>query len=646
MAAGALVGVPIVLHLLRRRPRVEVFFPSLRFLGPTAARDSRAHSIRRWITLLLRCAVILLICAAFSRPFLAAVRPATGQSVVVAVDNSFSMQASGRWEPLRQWAQAALAGLRPGDEAGVLLMNPSPRWLVPLTPNLDQARAALASLKPGYEITRYNAALRLAAETLVHSGTRDMTIAWMADEQRLGWQNVDFAQALPSHVKIEFAPAPDAPRRQAAITDVRWEESADVPTLRVSVSQFLPQHDTRVLAVGEAGQVLATLRVPLDADGPNIVHVALPGLSAATEHALRVDLDPDDLPVDDTFYVTAGAHSKPKVFLTYLEAKPEAFNYIMAALASTREMAPLPLQPEVLPDAEWPKGAVVIVRGSAAFEPPNVGRLERFLDSGGQAWILVDGSPSQVSWLSKNHVTVNPVAKAGGQHSLHIRNWDLDHPILAPLAGSLGNLLRVEWYSGFSVEGPEERSLATWEDGSGAIAEVNHEGRHFLVTGFDLSREATDWPVHSSFVPFVHSTAAWLAGAGQSPGDWHVGDLIPLAGGGTWTPIDAPREAAPVTVTDSIRPDMPGLYRRTGAGPAEVLAVNVRTEESDLRTWDGPGDFHALVSPDNRSVAARDRTVDLPREDAESGQRLWWWCLAAALVLLAAELGLSNRTSL
>ena len=98
-------------------------------------------------------------------------------------------------------------------------------------------RKTLDSLKPGYESTRYDPALRMAGDALQHAGTPEMTLVWMADEQQLGWKGVDFTSPLPGGVKLVLPPPIDPPARQAAITKAQWSNTDTGLALRVDVAQ-------------------------------------------------------------------------------------------------------------------------------------------------------------------------------------------------------------------------------------------------------------------------------------------------------------------------------------------------------------------------------------------------------------------------
>lgn len=143
LGAFALLGLPLALHFLRQKPTEKIPFPTLRFLGASAMEATRRHRIQRWITLLLRCLIIALFVAAFARPFFPEHTVNENRALVIAIDNSYSMQATGRWEALRAQATRELNRLRPGDRAALLLVNPQPSWLVPMTDDLNRVRRVL-----------------------------------------------------------------------------------------------------------------------------------------------------------------------------------------------------------------------------------------------------------------------------------------------------------------------------------------------------------------------------------------------------------------------------------------------------------------------------------------------------------------------
>src|SRR5262245_58251530 len=101
---AAAVGVPIWLHLHRRRESNLILFSALRFLEDQPIARRRPLWPRDLPLLLLRLLGLMLIIAAFAWPYLPSknTEKLITESVVYILDNTLSHQASGKFEAARE----------------------------------------------------------------------------------------------------------------------------------------------------------------------------------------------------------------------------------------------------------------------------------------------------------------------------------------------------------------------------------------------------------------------------------------------------------------------------------------------------------------------------------------------------------------
>jgi hypothetical protein len=645
LGASLAVALPVILHFLRSKPKTIVPFPTLRFLTEGAITDTRKHRLRRLLTLLLRCLIIGLLAAAFARPFFGHGQFKGGKVVVVAVDNSMSMQTRGRWEERQKWALDQLSQLGPEDRAGILLMQPSPTWLAPISPNVEQTRETLKAMLPGYESTHYMPALRMAGQALAMMAAQSKTILWMADEQRAGWLGAQFDETLPPGVKVEFAPAAPAPASQAAIASVRWAFEGTGPAVQVTIRLYTPDTQRRTVTVKAAGKVIAQESIDLKAGAEQLFTIPLKTGTETLREGLSVAMDPDDLAADDTAWLAPRAEAARTVL--YSPAAGPGAHFVDHALASLQQFDADALEDKPYPRGDWPAGAVAIATGDC-FEPPLLDHLTQFMAAGGAMWIVVDGSNGELKWLADHGVQVT-LRPPPDDEPDHLRDWNLDHPILQAFAGqSVLPLTEVGFTRSFGLTGESLTPIANWPDGSVGLAELENGGGRVFISAFPIDRTATDWPVKPSFVPFVHQTLRWLAALQDRKSDWRIGDSIPLDGrSGTWHAIDSARPQPDANITGSVRPAVPGLYVFDDGKTREFFAINTPVGESDLAPWPDTAKLVAFESKEQPKAGMETgyTAAKLSAEAAESQQRLWWWVLAVVTLAILAELAVANRTA-
>ena len=169
LAGLAALVVPLVLHLRRRERHKPVPFPSLMFLARIPIQTEQRRRITDWPLLLLRALAILLLVAAFARPFLrtgAATDAGAAGLTVLLLDRSASMSADGVASAWRDSAAAAVASLPAGRRVAVVAFDTEAEVLA--TPTTDRAavQAAIAAAPVAAGGTRFGAGLRAAAGLL------------------------------------------------------------------------------------------------------------------------------------------------------------------------------------------------------------------------------------------------------------------------------------------------------------------------------------------------------------------------------------------------------------------------------------------------------------------------------------------------
>src|SRR5215470_10311807 len=121
LAGLVAIAVPVLIHLINRERKVVVEFPSLMFLQRIPYKSVRRQKIRHLLLLIMRCAALALLVAAFARPFFQRHQPLIGgtgaREVVILLDRSSSMGYANRFERARDAAKKVVAGLGAGDRA-------------------------------------------------------------------------------------------------------------------------------------------------------------------------------------------------------------------------------------------------------------------------------------------------------------------------------------------------------------------------------------------------------------------------------------------------------------------------------------------------------------------------------------------------
>jgi hypothetical protein len=590
LTLGAAVGVPLLLHLMRRNIATRVDFPAARYLLRAEAEHSRSLRLRNLLLMLLRVLLILVLTLAAAKPFLPGLGVGHGPTAVaIVLDNSISTTAvvggSAVFDRLRSATRQLIASSTPEDRLWLVTSDGRVRG-----GSRDALLAELTRIAPSEGAGDLALALARAASTVQGSTLPAKSIAVATDGQRTSWSA---ATRIGSPLAL-LVPSGNPPSNRAVLSAVaepaRWTPRGSL-TARVETRDSVGYRimlGERTLSRGASGR------------GEPILLRASP--PERGWQAGRVELEPDDFPADDARHFALWIGPPPAV-----TADPSAGSFAATAVSTL-----------VADGRAAPGGTIRVASADAASALPvlatppadqvRLGAANRELERLGIPWRF--GS------LRRNTV----VARGGRLDDIAVTER---YQLVRAGVGS-GDTLATAGGEPWVVSGPG-----------------------YVLIGSRLDPAATQLPVRAPFVPWLADMLAVRLAA--PTGD--IGAPIQALPGrpirlpaGTETLESSAGSRRSITVELRDAPEERGVWfvlrggRRVGA-----VVVNAPPEESALERWPPPVLAARLGGVTARSASTNAGWVGdtfAAGATRPAGTPL----LVVALVLLAAE-ALAVRTS-
>lgn len=591
---AAVAGVPLLLHLLRRRTGVRFDFPAVRYLMRAEREHAREVKLRNLLLMLLRIGIVLALAFAAARP----VGPLPGfghppTAIAIVLDNSRSSAAAGAEGPvlglLVREARTVVDAASAGDRLWVVTMDGAVAGGT--SASLVDALSRIGTLDGAGDA---DGALRRAAALVRASGVPNGRVLLLTDGQATSWADVD-AGALGGTPLGIHQPAGTPPVNRA-VAAVATEPAHWNP--RGAVRASISGGDSTTWRVLLDGRTVA--RGSVQAGATVLARVQPTGRGWL---AGAIELAPDEMRGDDIRHFAAHVGEPPAIV-----ADPASGPFLRGAadalVSSGRAVSGAGA---VLASAEHARRPGLLF---APAEPLKLADANRALERAGIPW------------------------RFGARR---------EGP--APLRGAgLDGAVARAWYPLILERGANATATAAGID---TLARVGGEpwavaGDGYVLVASAAVAEATDLTVRAAFVPWLDA----LLSQRLAQGTGAVIDAVPGAAVRVPTGVDALEspDGAITPVTGSETRDAPWIagtyFWRRGAERAGALVVNGEAAESDLARL-GPA---ALAERLGVPAVAPDAGAIAREAFAAGGRRaLDRTFLLLALLLLVAEAFVARR---
>ena len=700
LAGAAAFLIPLIIHLLNRRKVSLVRWGPMHLLAEVLKQKKRRLQIEQWLLLLTRIAIPIVLALCLARPVMSALRALPGfgkTSMVVVLDDSYSMRAAGTAGAAWDRAKAALArvtaDLPRGSDVQVVLAGGRGRTLLPdRTTSLELIPKALDELQAMSGPVNVEEAVKSAGAILNKSPNAARELVVVSDFQGSDWRGFADGGSLPSLDALKV----QDPKPAVSFFRVENDVSENLSLASVEMSAVMAAVDQpvglRVRIKNHGKRLWQDVAIHLEADGARLrtTRVTVPGEGETTlglthafdktgDHALGVRLEGDGVTEDNVW--TGIVHVRQQVNVLLVDGSPSttplagAADFVelalaphLAAAAGVKDLVvTTKVEEKRLRESDL-KGKEVIVLCDVE-RLPRVNDVEKFVQEGGGLLIFAGprADPKRYNAeLFKGGKGLLPVEIDGmghadaGANDARILLQRYSHAAISyfndPRAGKLSDAgFRTWWKLDTSAEGV--KPVLQLDAGTALMVEKPFGKGKVVLVGSSGNAEWNNLPLQLVWVPMLQRVVSYLATQGLGGNAATVGEPVRFGlddakGDESFTMTDpagkpseikARKEVSGVTV-ESPPVDVPGIYEVKAATGSEVkkFAFNVDTTESDLKTLTA-GEVTNLAQRLGADVVDSVESYQRLDRSRRFGAELWQAVMLALLLLLFGEVLLEQR---
>ncbi|MCZ7647498.1 MAG: BatA domain-containing protein [Planctomycetota bacterium] len=695
LAAGA---VPVLVHLIFRRKRTALEFPTLMFLRRVDMKLASRRKLKELILLALRVLAIVLVALALARPGITSAGAkglGTAVDAVLVVDNSASMElatpAGTRLEAARTRAAGVLGTLGAEGRAALLTLVPGEEdaETPAFSADIDKLGQGLKALAPTGGAGDLSGALARAAELFAAGSSAPNREVYVFTD--LQAQGLDDAKALalaaarlPAGTRVYLCAVPGfAPPRNAGLEDVlidpRPKVTGRAMTLLAKVRNYGEKELTTTVSArfGEE-PAAATQTLTLPPGQTQEVPLRLT-LGAEGFVAGQVTLEADDAAYDNAWPFALQIRGPLRVLAVSRgeagRAETDESFYLRKALDPTGDGRLSGIRVEHVPQTRMPREGLdaydaLVLCGGTALPGEALDALEAWVRGGGGLLLFAGAlDPGLAAAHPLQRFLPGTIAGAlqtpAGERAPGLRVTRPDTVWFDDSRGADGKVAfdEVAILRAIQVQpAPGAKVLAEFTDDHPALLEGDLGEGRVLWWALSAHAEDSNLPLQAAFLALLHRSIVVLSGA-EAPALRAKAGLpvtLDLAGRGLdrgapppekLTLID-PREQRFETPLASgrltwRRTGQPGIYRieppeRAGASFPRGFAVTPDPQESQSE-YLAPEAALAKLGYGKALVLPPEAPLGELLAQARTGRELFGALMLAALLFILAEAFLANQ---